>query len=282
MLKEIAAKKNGERVHATPMGRVRPWSRALLSAVVQAVARGALLPGLRLEEGASGWAHSGPNSGALGAVPEVRLPAGADFPRAAGLEDEPGAGVPPLATRRASTGSSGTGEVSRGILNLTVVQKTGARHPQSSLNHLRGSFGPIGGSTGSRHTLAVRVLTGAPVDYGIRSCVDLPTIRVQQAAGLASLAEWMDRHCSGELEFTNAFCRVQSRMLLERLDEAAEVESAWRAKRCRPALHLVPTWPFLMEITPERGGTRAIQNAWWCDAALDFARDPHSLRMQQW
>ena len=82
--------------------------------------------------------------------------------------------------------------------------------------------------------LAVRVLTAAPVDYGTRSCVDLATIRVQQAAGLANLAEWMDRHCSGELEFTNAFCRVQSRTMLERLDEAAEVESAWCAKRCRP------------------------------------------------
>ncbi len=95
------------------MGRVRPWSRALLSAVVQAVARGALDPGLHLEEGAPGRADPRPDAGALGAVPEVRLPTRADLPRATRLEDEPGASVPALAPRWAA-GAPETASAARG------------------------------------------------------------------------------------------------------------------------------------------------------------------------
>jgi hypothetical protein len=42
----------------------------------------------------------------------------------------------------------------------------------------------------------------------------------------------MERHCPRALEDTQPFCRLQSDLLLERLDELGEVKAALDAKRC--------------------------------------------------
>jgi hypothetical protein len=65
-----------------------------------------------------------------------------------------------------------------------------------------------------------------------RSCAELVALRQEAAATATRLAQWMERHCPGTLEDTDPFCRVQSRSLLERLDELGEVQAALEAKGC--------------------------------------------------
>jgi hypothetical protein len=68
--------------------------------------------------------------------------------------------------------------------------------------------------------------------YASRSCTELAAERSDTDAAAARLAEWMERHCPGEMENTEPFCKLQSQTLLERLDELGELKAALAAKRC--------------------------------------------------
>jgi hypothetical protein len=69
--------------------------------------------------------------------------------------------------------------------------------------------------------------------YASRSCAELGALREKTEAGAARLAEWMERHCPGTLEDTQPFCRLQSRTLLQQLDELGELKAALAAKGCQ-------------------------------------------------
>jgi hypothetical protein len=51
-------------------------------------------------------------------------------------------------------------------------------------------------------------------------------------AASTRLAAWMERHCPGSLETTEPFCKLQSGVLLERLEEIGELKTALEAKGC--------------------------------------------------
>jgi hypothetical protein len=65
-----------------------------------------------------------------------------------------------------------------------------------------------------------------------RSCAELAARREETDAAATRLAVWMERHCPGALEQTEPFCRLQSRLLLERLDELGQLKAAIAAKLC--------------------------------------------------
>jgi hypothetical protein len=68
-----------------------------------------------------------------------------------------------------------------------------------------------------------------------RSCSELARSREDAEAGAARLAAWMEAHCPGTLEETEPFCRLQSSLLLERLDALGQLKAALAAKRCEAA-----------------------------------------------
>ena len=68
--------------------------------------------------------------------------------------------------------------------------------------------------------------------YASRSCAELGALREDTDAAASRLAAWMERHCPGALEQTQPFCRLQSRGLLERLDELGELKALLHAKGC--------------------------------------------------
>ena len=82
--------------------------------------------------------------------------------------------------------------------------------------------------------LVSTLVTAGWPQYESRSCAELVALRVATEAGATRLAEWMERHCPGALEDTQPFCRLQSDLLLERLDELGEVKAALDAKHCEP------------------------------------------------
>jgi hypothetical protein len=65
-----------------------------------------------------------------------------------------------------------------------------------------------------------------------RSCVELARSREEAENAASRLAAWMERHCPGEMERTTPFCRMQSGLLLERLDALGELKAALEAKGC--------------------------------------------------
>ena len=65
-----------------------------------------------------------------------------------------------------------------------------------------------------------------------RSCSELAARREETDAAATRLAEWMERHCPGALENTDSFCRLQSGLLLERLDELGQLKAAIAANGC--------------------------------------------------
>jgi hypothetical protein len=68
--------------------------------------------------------------------------------------------------------------------------------------------------------------------YASRSCDGTGGVKEETDAEATRLAEWRERHCSGALENTEAFCRLQSRSLLGPLAELGEVKAALEAKGC--------------------------------------------------
>src|SRR5690349_10343603 len=65
-----------------------------------------------------------------------------------------------------------------------------------------------------------------------RSCAELAKAREEADAVSTRLAAWMERHCPGSLETTEPFCRLQSGLLLNRLDELGQLKAALASKRC--------------------------------------------------
>jgi hypothetical protein len=81
--------------------------------------------------------------------------------------------------------------------------------------------------------LAGLLLLAEPADYLARSCTDLAAVQEQQTDGVDRLAAWMEANCPGEREVTVPFCKIQSSLLLDRMQEIGEVASARREKGCR-------------------------------------------------
>jgi hypothetical protein len=68
--------------------------------------------------------------------------------------------------------------------------------------------------------------------YASRSCTELTRSRDDAEAAATRLADWMERHCPGVSEQTEPFCRLQSGLLLERLDALGQLKAALAAKQC--------------------------------------------------
>jgi hypothetical protein len=80
--------------------------------------------------------------------------------------------------------------------------------------------------------LVIGALSAAAPDYRTLSCAELASLRAETETAAARLADWMERHCPGDMESTEPFCRMQSGLLMDRLAELGEVKSAMHAKQC--------------------------------------------------
>jgi hypothetical protein len=80
--------------------------------------------------------------------------------------------------------------------------------------------------------LAAASSAASPRAYASRSCTELAAKRGEIDAAATRLAAWMERNCPGVLEQTEPFCRLQSGLLLERLDELGQLKAAIAAKQC--------------------------------------------------